>query len=583
MRNHFRDMGGKGMHRKLVVLVLLVIGLFLVGCGKQYEVSIDIIPEGAGMVSGGGAFKPGEVVVLSVEVPEGYEFLRWLEDGKEISTEETYQFAIDRNRSLVAEFAYKKYEVYIHTEGKGRVFGGGIYRHGEDVVLEAEAEAGYRFLRWEEAGIEISRDDRYVLSVGSDRFLVAIFVKDSGEIVRESDVDWSLEEIRTLTEEAMELYFNRPIWPLEYYGGQARKDLFAGNYVLYYPGLNDFFEDLEVIFDRITLGEKEVKVDVSLRYPYVRDEQFSELSKEIGERILSYEGEVVLERIFADVLKEQELSKTTTTKSLIIERDEVGLFVSYLDKPEQLFASFDRLFREAIVENIDSVYIYLNEDDEFGPFSPDSYIGATFMGKEIRMENSSPHYLADRTEIIQANGKRIEVGAFWSQLEELRVFDPWSGFGPQDYLYEIRVGEELAGKRQITLTRQYFVTTFFSTIGYVNSDGTVKLFDNISGRTTNAYHWSEDNRYLAYSWFQSGSGFSQLHGYDVRTDEVISINLIPQFEELFGKEFVGEFMDLKWSQDVLYFLVRDGEYWNEEGEISSWKFDMATRTLERED
>ncbi len=58
-----------------------------------------------GSVKGGGSVKEGANVTLTPDPKPGYYFIRWLENGTEVSTSFTYQFTAATNRTLVAEFA----------------------------------------------------------------------------------------------------------------------------------------------------------------------------------------------------------------------------------------------------------------------------------------------------------------------------------------------------------------------------------------------------------------------------------------------------------------------------------------------
>ena len=57
----------------------------------------------------------------------------------------------------------------------GSVIGGGTYYEGATAILTATANAGYRFVNWTEAGVEVSTDATYTFTVTEDVELVANF------------------------------------------------------------------------------------------------------------------------------------------------------------------------------------------------------------------------------------------------------------------------------------------------------------------------------------------------------------------------------------------------------------------------
>ena len=58
-----------------------------------------------GTVSGGGAFEKDATVTVTATPNSGYKFVRWEENGKEVSTEASYSFKVTTNRTLTAIFA----------------------------------------------------------------------------------------------------------------------------------------------------------------------------------------------------------------------------------------------------------------------------------------------------------------------------------------------------------------------------------------------------------------------------------------------------------------------------------------------
>ena len=60
---------------------------------------------GRGEVTGGGVFNKGHEITVTATPNPGYTFVRWTEDGKEVSRNASYTFIVEKDRTLLAEFA----------------------------------------------------------------------------------------------------------------------------------------------------------------------------------------------------------------------------------------------------------------------------------------------------------------------------------------------------------------------------------------------------------------------------------------------------------------------------------------------
>ncbi|QGT98822.1 hypothetical protein SYNTR_0229 [Candidatus Syntrophocurvum alkaliphilum] len=90
----------------LICLIIFCVSVvILIGCNSDYEVKLKANPAGAGQVTGEGSYKAGETVEVIAEAKEGYVFKKWTENGEKISDDEKYQFTIDDNVNLIAEFS----------------------------------------------------------------------------------------------------------------------------------------------------------------------------------------------------------------------------------------------------------------------------------------------------------------------------------------------------------------------------------------------------------------------------------------------------------------------------------------------
>ena len=140
--------------------------------------TINVSTAEGGTASGGGEYEQGSSVTLTATPENGYRFIAWTENDEQISTDENYTFIADRDRTLVAKFTpipKPTYTVQVSSTQGGVAEGGGSYKEGEFITVNAVPDAGYRFLRWEENGVQVSTEARYYFAAETDRTLVAVF------------------------------------------------------------------------------------------------------------------------------------------------------------------------------------------------------------------------------------------------------------------------------------------------------------------------------------------------------------------------------------------------------------------------
>lgn len=70
----------------------------------SYIISVSANPTVGGNVTGGGNFDENTSVTVEATANKGYQFVRWTEDGKEVSTVASYTFTVTEKRTLIAEF-----------------------------------------------------------------------------------------------------------------------------------------------------------------------------------------------------------------------------------------------------------------------------------------------------------------------------------------------------------------------------------------------------------------------------------------------------------------------------------------------
>jgi hypothetical protein len=70
----------------------------------QYNVSVDVLPEIGGTISGGGIYKHGDEVSVVANPNDGYIFLNWTENDSVVSEDTDYKFVIISDRNIIANF-----------------------------------------------------------------------------------------------------------------------------------------------------------------------------------------------------------------------------------------------------------------------------------------------------------------------------------------------------------------------------------------------------------------------------------------------------------------------------------------------
>ena len=145
---------------------------------QNYTISVSANPSNGGTVTGGGTYQQGQSCTVTATANTGYTFLRWTENGSQVSTNANYTFTVTDNRTLVAQFQAQSYTISVSaspTNG-GSVSGGGTYNYGQSCTVTATANSGYSFTNWTENGSQVSTNSSYTFTVNSNRTLVAHFM-----------------------------------------------------------------------------------------------------------------------------------------------------------------------------------------------------------------------------------------------------------------------------------------------------------------------------------------------------------------------------------------------------------------------
>ena len=151
---------------------------------QNYTISVSANPANGGTVSGGGTYQQGQTCTVSATPANGFTFVKWTENGNQVSTNANYTFTVTGNRTLVAQFQAQSY--YIATTANptngGTTSGNGLYQYGETCTVTATPAQGYDFVNWKENGNVVSTEASYSFTVTNGRNLTANFTLQTFEI-----------------------------------------------------------------------------------------------------------------------------------------------------------------------------------------------------------------------------------------------------------------------------------------------------------------------------------------------------------------------------------------------------------------
>jgi len=131
-----------------------------------------------GVTTGGGTFNSGTLVTVSAVANAGFTFSNWTEGVNIVSTNASYQFTLDGDRALVANYNAVPYTVAVSSKPLlgGTTSGGGIYNGGTSVTVLATANVGFSFTNWTEGLVIVSTRADYQFTITGNRILVANYI-----------------------------------------------------------------------------------------------------------------------------------------------------------------------------------------------------------------------------------------------------------------------------------------------------------------------------------------------------------------------------------------------------------------------
>ena len=146
---------------------------------STYTINASADPANGGTISGTGTYTQGQTCTLIASANSGFVFLNWTENGTQVSTNPTYSFTVNSNRTLEAHFQNQPSQYIITLSANptngGTVSGGGTYSQGQTCTVTANANPSYSFVNWTESSTQVSTNPTYSFTVTGNRTLVANF------------------------------------------------------------------------------------------------------------------------------------------------------------------------------------------------------------------------------------------------------------------------------------------------------------------------------------------------------------------------------------------------------------------------
>lgn len=156
---------------------------------EEYMVSVSASPADGGTVSGGGTYAENTSATVEAFANNGYHFVKWTEDGSEVSTSASYTFTVTGSRSLAAMFEKDsepqppqpaKYSVTVETEGSGTASASPVLAAaGTEITLSAAPGSGYSFKEWQVISGNVSISENRFTMPDKNVTIKAVFEMDS--------------------------------------------------------------------------------------------------------------------------------------------------------------------------------------------------------------------------------------------------------------------------------------------------------------------------------------------------------------------------------------------------------------------
>ena len=143
--------------------------VFQGGPTPHYNVAASASPVEGGTITGAGSYEEGAQCSLVATPAAGFAFDGWFENGQLISNDPTLTFAVNADRTLVAEFAESTdviVTVATSDPNRTQVSGGGTYQIGDQVTVNTtkNSSAAVTFSGWYDGNTRMSGSESYTFT-----------------------------------------------------------------------------------------------------------------------------------------------------------------------------------------------------------------------------------------------------------------------------------------------------------------------------------------------------------------------------------------------------------------------------------
>ncbi len=142
------------------------------------QITLSASPEAGGTITGAGAFENGATVTVAATPNDGFVFTNWTVGETVVSTSSSYQFEMDGNIALVANFSevtVGNFRISLSSSpiAGGTTDGSGQFDENSTVTVSALPNTGYFFVNWTEGETIVSTSSSYQFVLTENRTLVA--------------------------------------------------------------------------------------------------------------------------------------------------------------------------------------------------------------------------------------------------------------------------------------------------------------------------------------------------------------------------------------------------------------------------
>ena len=167
-------------------LKFLLFFSLLVSCSKEpvlFQIDFVSQPQNGGSINlNSSSYNEGEILKLEAIPSENYSFDFW--SGDLNSNQSLADLNVDSNKTVIANFSKKRFEVNITIEGQGKVSKRLIksgskndYSYGSVVEILASPDNGWSFVEWQ-GDIENNTTNPVHINIDSEKNITAIFKKN---------------------------------------------------------------------------------------------------------------------------------------------------------------------------------------------------------------------------------------------------------------------------------------------------------------------------------------------------------------------------------------------------------------------